>query len=165
MQVPVVKKKYLMHADYAKITAGKLLDDLGRDGMMTLRCDNMTSLWIENLGNGKFAAHPLPPEAQFAPVNAILAADFNQDGQMDLLLAGNEYQEAVANGRYDASYGLLLKGNGQGGFAAVAPVRSGWIIDGDVKNMRMIRTGKWDNLIIAGVNDDSVRVFRWNQHK
>jgi len=164
MQVPVVKKKYLMHADYAKITAGKLLDDLGRDGLMTLRCDNMTSMWIENLGNGKFAAHPLPTEAQFAPVNAILAADFYQDGNIDLLLAGNEYQEAVANGRYDASYGLLLKGNGKGTFTPVAPVRSGWVIDGDVKNIRMIRTAKKEDLIIAGVNDDSVRIFRWNGH-
>jgi enediyne biosynthesis protein E4 len=105
----------------------------------------------------------LPLEAQMAPINAILAEDFYPDGHIDLLLAGNEYQEAVANGRYDASYGLLLKGNGKGGFTAIPPVRSGFIIDGDVRNTRMIRNGKKERIVIAGVNDDSVRCFRWNK--
>ncbi len=146
-----------------KATADKLLDDLGRQDLMTFYCDNMASVWIENLGNGKFAMHPLPIEAQFAPVNAIIATDFYPDGNIDLLLAGNEYQEAVATGRYDASYGLFLKGNGKGVFTAVAPVKSGFIIDGDVRNIRNIKNGKGANLLIAAVNDDSVRCFRWDR--
>jgi len=58
--------------------------------------------------------HVLPIEAQFAPVNSILCNDFDNDGHLDLLLAGNEYQVEVMIGRYDASYGLLLRGNGKG---------------------------------------------------
>ena len=49
-------------------------------------------------------------EAQFAPVNAIICDDLDNDGFKDLLLAGNEYQTNVMTGRYDASYGCFLKG-------------------------------------------------------
>ena len=49
-------------------------------------------------------------EAQFAPVNAIICDDLDNDGYKDLLLAGNEYQTEVITGRYDASYGCFLRG-------------------------------------------------------
>ena len=52
-------------------------------------------------------------EAQFAPVTAIVADDFDGDGRTDLLLAGNEFGIPPLFGRYDASYGLLLHGDGQ----------------------------------------------------
>jgi len=46
-------------------------------------------------------------EAQFAPVNALLCEDLDGDGNLDLLLAGNEYQMEVMAGRQDALYGLF----------------------------------------------------------
>ena len=46
-------------------------------------------------------------------MNAILCEDLDEDGVLDLLLAGNEYQADVMIGRYDASYGCFLKGDGQ----------------------------------------------------
>jgi hypothetical protein len=63
---------------------------------------------------------------QFAPVNSIICSDLDSDGTTDLLLAGNEYQTEVRNGRYDASYGLFLKGNGQH-FTPVGPAESGFM--------------------------------------
>ena len=35
---------------------------------------------LKTLGNGKFIKHPLPIEAQFAPVNAIICDDLDNDG-------------------------------------------------------------------------------------
>jgi hypothetical protein len=61
-------------------------------------------------------------------------------------------------GRYDASYGLLLKGNGKGVFDAVSPVESGLIIDGDVKDLKLIRSAG-RRLLLAGVNDGKARAF------
>ena len=113
-QVPVIKKQFLLHADYAKATMDALLNDFGRDGWIELKCETSTSVWIENLGNGKFKAHALPVAAQFAPVNSIVAEDIDGDGNIDLIIAGNEYQAAAGTGRYDASYGLVLKGKRKG---------------------------------------------------
>ncbi|MEO7366891.1 MAG: VCBS repeat-containing protein, partial [Gemmatimonadaceae bacterium] len=72
-----------------------------------------------NNGKGAFVVRPLPVEAQFAPVYAILADDFDGDHKTDLLLAGNFYGVTPVRGRYDASYGVLLHGDGRGQFHSV----------------------------------------------
>ncbi len=97
-------------------------------------------------------------EAQIAPVNAIVYTDVNDDGKEDLILAGNEYQTSVSAGRYDASYGLLLYGNGKGGFTPVRPVTSGLILDGDVRDLKIVTAGK-KRLVLAAINDESLKVF------
>ena len=78
-------------------------------------------------------------EAQFAPVNAIVCDDLDNDGYKDLLLAGNEYQTEIMTGRYDASYGCFLKGNNKKQFIPVPPVQSGFILKGDVSFIKIER--------------------------
>ena len=138
-EVPGIKKKYLLHKDFSGITMEKLASDYGKDGWTKLRCTNMQSVWIENLGKGKFKMHELPLQAQFAPVNAIVANDIDGDGNVDLIIAGNEYQTEASTGRYDASYGLVLRGNGKGNFTPVDILKSGFIVDGDVKDLKKYR--------------------------
>ncbi|MDQ6845486.1 MAG: FG-GAP repeat protein, partial [Bacteroidota bacterium] len=130
-----------------------------------LKCETMASVWLENTGSGHFIAHQLPLAAQFAPVNTILATDVDNDGYTDLLLGGNEYQEEIGSGRYDASYGQFLKNNGKGFFTSILPVQSGFIIDGDVKSLHQIITERNDRLILVAVNDNLLRCFKINQER
>jgi len=157
-QVPVIKKEYLLNKDYATATADKIFSN--NKNMQVLTCNETRSCWVENKGDGKFEMHALPLEAQFAPVNAILCADMDGDGIKDILLAGNEYQTEVMTGRYDASYGCFLKGDGQKKFETVSPGLSGFKIDGDVKDMKMIITANNEKLILVTVNNDYMKVFR-----
>ena len=115
-EIPGIKKKYLLHKDFSNITMEKLASDYGADGWTKLKCETMQSAWIENLGKGKFKMHALPLPAQFSPINTVLPLDVDGDGNIDLIVAGNEYQAEPVTGRYDASYGLVLKGNGKGNF-------------------------------------------------
>lgn len=179
-QVPAIKKKFLLYEDYSHASFDNIFTGKAKDNMMQLTCDETRSCWFENLGNsrlshsgggtdgndkvgqGKFKKHILPMEAQFAPVNAIICDDFDNDGFKDLLLAGNEYQTEVMTGRYDASYGLLLKGSRNKTYEPVSPVKSGFIIKGDVKDMAVIRSVKGEKMILAAVNNDSLRVFKIN---
>ncbi len=161
---PAIKKKYLLHKDFAAVDMQKLTDDYGTEGWTKLSCDNMQSEWIENLGKGKFAAHVLPLAAQVAPVNSIVAADLDNDGNIDLVLAGNEYETEVMTGRYDASYGLILKGNGKGSFVPVNIAQSGFIVDGDVKSLKMINLKQKGKLLIAAINNDSLRTYLQSDH-
>ena len=155
-QVPAIKKQFLLNKDFAKATAAKIY---GNDNKtLVLTCDETQTCWIENTGNGKFIKHVLPKEAQFAPVNALLCADIDNDGIKDILLAGNEYQADVMTGRYDASYGCFLKGAPGGQFKAVPPVVSGFKTSGDVKDLKLVTTAK-GRLVIAAVNDDYLEVF------
>ena len=156
-QVPIIKKQFLLNKDYANATADKIFSNINNPKVLT--CNETRSCWIENKGNGKFEIHILPMEAQFAPVNAIICADMDGDGIKDILLAGNEYQTEVMTGRYDASYGCFLKGNNQQ-FKVVSTELSGFKIDGDVKDMKMITTANNEKLILIAVNDDYMEVFK-----
>ena len=158
-QTPIIKKQFLMHEDYAKAKFDDIFKGKVKDSMYQVFCDETRTCVLENKGNGKFEKHPLPVEAQFAPVNAIICYDLDGDGNKDLLLAGNEYQAEVMRGRYDASYGCFLRGNGKNNFLAVSPVKSGFIVDGDVKDMALVTMTDKSKRILVGVNNDSLRVF------
>jgi hypothetical protein len=156
-QAPGIKKKFLLNKDYAKATEDKIFTD--NENLQILTCNETRSCWIENKGNGKFVMHALPTEAQFAPVNSIICADMDGDGIKDILLAGNEYQTEVMTGRYDGSYGCFLKGTNNKAFKVIPPAISGFKIDGDVKDMKLITSVNNEKLILVAVNNDSMKVF------
>ncbi|HLG38924.1 MAG TPA: FG-GAP-like repeat-containing protein, partial [Chitinophagaceae bacterium] len=162
-QVPAIKKRFLLNKDYAHATVDDIFKGKAKDNLLKLQCNETRSCYFENTGNGKFVKHALPIEAQFAPVNAIICDDLDNDGYKDLLLAGNEYQTEVMTGRYDASYGLFLRGNGKNEFIPVSPVKSGFIIRGDVKDLSVIHLPNGKKFILAAVNNDSLRVFSINK--
>ncbi len=164
-QVLGIKKKYLLNEDYAKINMKDLLDAIGKKDMLELNCENMATIWIENTGNGKFRMHQLPITAQFAPVNSILAIDIDEDGKIDLVLGGNEYQAEIGTGRYDASYGQVLKNMGKGQFESIAPLKSGFVVTGDIKGLSEIINKNKEHLILAAINSDSLRCFKINRSK
>jgi enediyne biosynthesis protein E4 len=161
-QVPSVKKQFLRFYDYANATFDDIFKGKSTNNLLRLFCNETRSCWFENTGKGKFIKHPLPVQAQFAPVNAILCEDFDQDGYKDLLLAGNEYQTDVLTGRYDASYGCFLKGNRVKNFQAVSAQNSGFFVKGDVKDLAMIHSSNGEKLVLAAVNNDTLRVFKIN---
>ena len=113
-----------------------------------------------NNGNGTFTLRPLPAEAQFAPIRAVLVGDFDGDGRRDLLVGGNLYGVPPVLGRYDASYGLLLSGMGDGRFAAVDMERSGLQIEGQVRHMGWMRQADGRRLIVVARNNDKLQVLR-----
>jgi hypothetical protein len=163
-QVPFIKKKFLYNHDYAQASFDDIYDEKAKGKMVTYSCDETRSCYFENIGNGKFIKHVLPQEAQFAPVNAIICEDLDNDGIRDLLLAGNEYQADVITGRYDASYGLFLKGSKNKTFSSVPASVSGFMIKGDVKDMAFLKSAK-ERLVITAVNNDSLKVFKINSGK
>ena len=164
-QAPVVKKTFLHYEDYAHATFNDIFKSKSKEDIQRLFCDETRSCYFENTGNGKFVKHPLPVEAQFAPVNAIICDDLDNDGYKDLLLAGNEYQADVTRGRYDASYGCFLHGNKKSEFSAISPVKSGFIVDGDVKDMSLISLLNNKKIVLVAINNDSLKAFEINMNK
>ena len=77
-------------------------------------------------------------------------------------MAGNEYQTEAMTGRYDASYGIVFLGDGKGNFKPVSSLNSGFIIDGDVKNMKLINKNDKGKIIIAAVNNEKMKCLALN---
>ena len=134
-QVPMFKKKYVRHQEYAGKTVGEILGKEALQKSLHLEAFRFASAWIENKGKLSFAFHTLPLPAQFAPVYAILATDLNRDGHPDLLLGGNEYSCAPYFGSYDAGMGLALLGDGKGRFRALSPGESGLYVPGETRRI------------------------------
>ncbi len=157
-QVPSVKKKFPTNESYARAGMKDIFSADMMDNGLLLTCNEQRSGYFENNGHGKFFFHPFPMMAQIAPVNAIACTDVDEDGNLDILLGGNEYQMAASAGRKDASYGLLLRGDGKGNFTPVGPATDGLLIDGDVRDLKIARAGG-RKFLLAAVNDEKVRLF------
>jgi hypothetical protein len=161
-QMPGIKKRYETNEGYATAAMDELLTPEMMQGALVLHCAETRSGWFAGNGRGGFTFHPFPREAQIAPVNTAVHADIDGDGNPDLLLAGNEYQASVMPGRYDASYGLLLKGDGHGGWTPVPPATSGLILDGDVKDMKLLRAGN-RMVLLTAINDQPLKAWQLNK--
>jgi hypothetical protein len=76
---------------------------------------------------------PLPVEAQFSAINGMVVDDFDGDGNLDVLINGNDYSTSVGIGQYDAFNGLLLKGDGAGSFKPLSMLQTGVCMPGNGK--------------------------------
>lgn len=158
-QLPHLKKKFTSYDAYASSGTSDIFSKEEMENAYVVDSRYHTSSYIENKGNGTFTVHSLPIEAQFSPVFGILANDYNNDGHNDLLLAGNSHDLNPETGKYDASVGLFLSGDGRGNFSPVPGRESGFFADGDVKGMAEILNGDGSNLILVAQNSDSLKAF------
>jgi hypothetical protein len=102
----------------------------------------------------------MPLIAQVSNVNGMVSDDFDGDGNIDLILCGNDYGTEISVGRYDAMNGLLLKGNGKAGFEALSIAQSGIYIPGNAKAMVKLIGNKDSYQIISSQNREKLKVFR-----
>ncbi len=158
-QLNVLKKRFPTHRDYAGRTLEEVLTPEERAAAVVQSVTHLASVYVENRGDGTFRVTPLPYEAQFAPIYGLLAGDADGDGHLDLLVAGNFYGVQTNLGRMDASYGLLLRGDGQGGFDPVPARASGFRVDGQVRHLAWVRQGRARYVVVAR-NDAPLLFFR-----
>ncbi|MEZ5276569.1 MAG: FG-GAP-like repeat-containing protein [Opitutaceae bacterium] len=83
--------------------------------------------------DGTHLFSPLPRIAQIAPLQGIAAGDVDGDGHADIYALQNSYAPDLSIGRFDGGISQLLKGDGNGTFSPVAPVKSRLIVPGDAK--------------------------------
>jgi hypothetical protein len=138
--IPALRQRFPTYASFGASTIDQIFPKADLRAARTLVARTFASAIARNDGQGHFVLQPLPVEAQLAPVHAAVADDFDGDGRIDLLLGGNFYGVPPIQGRYDASYGVLLRGTGDGRFAAMDMTRSGVEITGQVRHMRSLRT-------------------------
>jgi hypothetical protein len=157
-QIPSLKKKYLKYDAYKDQTVADIFEKADLDRAVKLEAFELASSILLNDGKGKFTLQHLPAESQFTTLFGLEIKDFTGDGKKDILLGGNFYNAKPEVGRYDASYGLLLKGDGKGGFDAVNAKDSGISIDGEVRDIVSVKSGN-RSIILVSRNNDSLLAF------
>ncbi len=159
-QLNYFSQQYQEYSEYSTKTFKELFDRESLEDAYRAEAHTFESIYIQNLGEGKFAWEPLPREAQFAPVYGMLAEDFTGDGNPDLLMAGNNYAFELFTGHQDAFIGLLLSGDGRGKFHPVRVDASGFFVDGDAKGMVSLLRGDSSRVIVVGQNKDKIKVYQ-----
>ena len=162
--IPSLKTRFLKHTDYAEKTLDELFDEKAREGMVKRQAVQSASCLLINdgprgHGKGNLTLSPLPLEAQLSPVFGIETLDYDGDGQLDVLLTGNFYDVLPEIGRYDASFGTVLRGLGKGKFAAVPSAQTGFFVRGQVRRMALARAARGRQVLILAKNNDAVGVF------
>lgn len=157
-QIPSLKKKFVRYEDYAKATLTEIYQQSDWDSAQKLEAKTFTTSVFLNNG-GKFTQQSLPVQAQTAPVKHILVQDFNGDGNPDLLMVGNDYGTEVESGKYDAFNGLLLLGDGKGGFAATLNRDNGFWAMLEARDLERIPLANGKEIFIVANNNDRLQFF------
>ncbi len=158
-QVPSLKKKFIDYTSYAEATIHEILsaDQLSKAPLLTVNI--LSSVYLENTGTG-FLKKDLPIEAQYSSLYSIAVADLNQDGNLDLVLAGNNQYNRIYLPRQDANHGVVLLGDGKGNFNYLPQPKSGLKVKGDVRSI-VVESDK----VIFGVNNAAVKTYRIEDRK
>ena len=126
---PQVRGTYTRNRAFATATVPRILGT-SISNMNAVEINSLaTGVFLNN--DGKFTFKPLPDEAQLSPAFDICVADFDGDGVLDLFLAQNDFGVPARYSRYDSGRGLLLTGDGKGGFQPQRGQRSGITIYGE----------------------------------
>ncbi|WP_243663149.1 FG-GAP repeat domain-containing protein [Rhodothermus marinus] len=162
-QLPFLSGRIPSHAAYARMMLEDILKPEELEGAAVLEVRELRSLYVENLGGGRFRLYPLPPEAQWAPLYGLLVDDFDGDGHLDVLAGGNFRWAQTSLGLMEATYGLWLRGDGAGHFTAAMPRDSGFFVRGEVRDVQKLTRPGRPPLILVARNDDTPRFFvvRW----
>lgn len=162
-QLPVIEQKFPTYADFAASS----IEDVYGDQLETAiqsEAYEFESVYIENQ-NGQFKITPLPKRAQIAPIQGIIAEDFDADGHLDILVAGNLFVSEVETGAADAGVGLYLKGDGKGNFTPVSLLESGIFANMDVRDLALVQSGNEKATVIVANNNNRAQVFGFDKGK
>jgi hypothetical protein len=158
--IPSLRSKYPSYKDFGASRIEDIFPAADLKSATVREAYTFASSVALNNGNGTFTVEQLPTEAQFAPIYASLAEDFDGDGRVDLLVGGNFYGVTPALGRYDASYGLMLRGKGDGQFQPLDMEASGVAIEGQVRRIKSPRGANGQRLVVVARNNDKLEILR-----
>jgi hypothetical protein len=157
--MPFLNDHFPTHADYAQAGIEQVLGDY------LDRARFLEAHWLESTvflnRQTHYVPRVLPLDSQFTPAFAACVADYNGDGHEDLFLSQNFFAVDLDTSRYDAGRGLLLRGDGHGGFLAMPATKSGIAIYGQ---QRGAATSDYDHDgrvdLVVTQNSAQTRLFR-----
>ena len=156
-QMSIMRTRFQDYKSYADASVKEIFTAEELEGAKSLKANYFKTAYFESSANGKFSEKVLPLQVQVSPVYTITSLDYDQDGKKDLLLCGNVSKARLRFGKYDANYGVLLKGNGKGKFDYVPQLKSGFTLKGDVRSVLPV-----GNKLLFGINRQEVKAYQLN---
>ncbi|HEU5292886.1 MAG TPA: FG-GAP-like repeat-containing protein, partial [Cyclobacteriaceae bacterium] len=162
-QMPGLKKQNLKASDYSKRTVQQIFKPEAVNKSLVRIVNTSESVIAVNDGNGKFSVINLPTRVQWSCVCGISCTDVNNDGNIDLVMGGNNFDLKPQFSRQDASYGHVLLGDGKLGFEWKNFTESGFYVRDQIKHLQSFTDKKGKNYMFAAINNEVPRVFEYNK--
>ena len=159
-QNPGIALKFPTYEEFGEATVSDIYTQKALDESLHLQAETFASCYFENDGKGNFKMHKFPNEAQLSSINDIIVDDFNNDGNADILAAGNLFNMEIVTPRNDGSIGVYMEGDGKGGFKAKPTGETGFFAPKDVKSLALIKLKTGDKLVLVGNNNEKLQIFK-----
>ncbi len=137
-KLPGILRRFPKNDLYARATLEEIV---GRERLAAAKRETVTELQsgvFLSQPDGSYRFTPLPRIAQIAPLQGVVAGDFDGDGKADIYAVQNSYEPVAALGRFDGGLGQLLRGDGAGNFTPVPFTESHLIVPGDAKSLVVV---------------------------
>ncbi|HEY8993901.1 MAG TPA: FG-GAP-like repeat-containing protein [Lacunisphaera sp.] len=157
-QIPTLLQRFSRNDTYARATLPELLAQDKLDAARRFAATELRSGMFLSEPNGTYRFTPLPRIAQIAPIQGLVAGDFDGDGHADLYAVQNSYAPNPGVGRFDGGLGQLLLGDGHGNFLPAETERSGLVVPGDAKALVVLdldRNG-WPDFVVSRNNSTTL---------
>ncbi len=164
-QISSLKKQSLKASEYARKAVDELFPESVFKNTIVKKANTMESVIAINEGGGRFTIQKLPARVQLSCVCGISCADVNQDGNLDLIMGGNNFEFKPQFSRLDASYGNVLLGDGKLNFVWQNYDNSGFFIRDEIKHLKQFKDKNGSTFLIAAINDGKPRVYALDQDR
>jgi hypothetical protein len=155
-QMPFIREKFKTYAAFANASIQEIFGESKLSSSIHYQARLFESALFINDGDS-FNRKKLPGRAQFAPIRAFLIKDYDGDGTPDILGVGNYFGTEVETIRYDSPNAVLLTGKGD--YRSIAPSAHGLFTTGDTRDMKTIKNGE-SELILISRNNDTPLAYR-----
>jgi hypothetical protein len=159
-QVNTLRSRFTDYNSYSTATLETIFTPEELKDATRLEADQLSTVVFHRKGD-QFETRRLPIQAQYAPVHAIAAMDVDNDGDVDLILGGNESHVRVRVGKSDGNEGTVLLNDGLGVFSYVSQVRTGLRLKGDVRQLLII-TVNGKRVLLAAQTGMQVKAYARN---
>jgi len=159
-QMPFISDKYTDFASFASATMEDIYSEELLSTALHYEATEFKSCVLLNEGAAGFRIQYLPTMAQISPLMNTHLLDINQDGHLDILGAGNFFETETETIRYDGGSGIILLGDGKGGFTALPNRESGLQLNKDVKDIKLIQLAGGNTGILVANNNDYLELWQ-----
>ncbi|MEI6107970.1 MAG: CRTAC1 family protein, partial [Opitutae bacterium] len=159
--IPSILKRYPKNDIYARATLGEILGDAKLAAAQKFSATELRSGVLLSQPDGIYRFSPLPRLAQIAPLQGLVAGDFDGDGHADIYAVQNSYAPNPIVGRFDGGLSQLLRGDGHGNFTAAPLAESGLVVPGDAKALAVLdlNADGWPDFVVSR-NNSTTLAFR-----
>ncbi|MCX8472571.1 MAG: VCBS repeat-containing protein [Sediminibacterium sp.] len=157
-QLTYLRQQFPTYQSYSKATLNDIINENQWTQIDSLHIECLETVWFENK-NDKFELQRLPVEANLAPTQAIAVYDFNADGNLDILIAGNKFDNRLKIGRLDAQKGTILLNTGNQNFLPLPANLKNFYWDNMVQDLQIF-SGEKNPILGVGIHNSNVQFYQ-----